>query len=102
MRERTFKELLGKCTILPPINKPKFPSAQNCVIPLCQSCLLACASKRTPNVKHSTAYLENEEALSCNRYEVGDLFPLISSFTRPLAGCLKGMAVSQEIGVFRG
>ncbi len=30
------------------------------------------------------------------------LFQLISSFARPLAGCLKGMAMSQKINVFKG
>jgi hypothetical protein len=72
MRERTFEKPLGKRTVLPPIIKPKFPSAWNCVIPVCQSCLLAFARKRTPNVKRSTVIPENEGALSCNRYEVGD------------------------------
>jgi hypothetical protein len=32
MRDRSFEELLGNHTVLPPIIKPKFPSAQNCVI----------------------------------------------------------------------
>jgi hypothetical protein len=72
MRERTFEEPLGKCTVLPPIIKQKFPSAWNCVILVCQSCLLACARKRTPNVKCSMVIPENEGALSRNRYEVGD------------------------------
>jgi hypothetical protein len=73
MRERTFEELLGNRTVLPPIIKPKFPSAWNWVIPVCQSCLLAHARKRTPNVKGITVISENEGALSRNRYEVGDL-----------------------------
>ena len=72
MRERTFKEPLGQRTILPPIIKPEFPSAWNCVIPACQSCLLARARKRTPYVKRSTAIPESEGALSHNRYEIGD------------------------------
>jgi hypothetical protein len=54
MRERTFEEPLGQCTILPPIIKSKFPSAWNCIIPACQSCLLARARRRTPNVKRSS------------------------------------------------
>jgi hypothetical protein len=72
MRERTFKEPLGQRTILSPIIKPKFPSAWNCVIPACQSCLLAHARKRTPNVKPSKAVHESEGALSRNRYKIGD------------------------------
>ena len=72
MHERMFEELLGQRTILPPIIKPKFLSAWNCVIPACQSCLLERARKRTPNVKHSMAIPESEGALSHNRYEIGD------------------------------
>ncbi len=101
MHERTFEELLGKRTVLPPIIKPKLPSAWNCVIPVCQSCLLAHVRKRTPNVKRSSVIAENEEALSNNRYEVGDFFPLISSFAKLLIDCLRVMAVSQKNGVFR-
>ncbi len=63
MRERTYEEHLGQCTVLPPIIKAKFPSAQNCVIPLCQLCLLARAQKRTPNVKQTRDLPESEGAL---------------------------------------
>ncbi len=63
MHERTFEELLGQRTILPPIIKPKFLSAWNCVIPACQSCLLARARKRSPNAKCSKAIPESEGAL---------------------------------------
>ncbi len=45
MRERTYEDPLGRRTVLPPIIKPKFPSARNCVVPACQSCLIACAQK---------------------------------------------------------
>jgi hypothetical protein len=48
MCERMFEEPLGKCTVLPPIIKPKFSSAQNCVVPVCRSCLLACARGSGP------------------------------------------------------
>jgi hypothetical protein len=72
MREKTFDEPLEQHTILPPIIKPEFPSAWNCVIPVCRACLLARARKRTPNVKPSKAIPESEGTLSCNRYEVGD------------------------------
>ncbi len=34
MRERTYEEPLGQRTVLLPIIKAKFPSAQNCVIPV--------------------------------------------------------------------
>jgi hypothetical protein len=72
MRERTYEEPLGQRTVLPPIIKTKFPSAQNCVIPLCELCLLARAQKRTPNVKQTRDLPESEGAHSRDRYEVGD------------------------------
>jgi hypothetical protein len=42
------------------------------VISLCESCLLARARKRTPNVKQTRDLPESEGALSHDRYEVGD------------------------------
>ncbi len=71
MRERTYEEPLGQRTVLPPIIKAKYSSAQNCVIPLCESCLLARARKCTLNVKQ-TNLPESEGALSRDQYEVGD------------------------------
>jgi hypothetical protein len=55
MRDRMLEEPLGKHIFFLPIIEPKFSSAWNCVIPVCQSCLLARAGKRTPNMKRSTA-----------------------------------------------
>jgi hypothetical protein len=102
MHERTFEEPLGKHTVLPPIIKPKFPSAWNFVIPVCQSCLLACARKRTPNVKRSTVFSQNERALSRNRYEVGDFVSTDQFICKKLlVDCLRVMAVSQKNDIFR-
>jgi hypothetical protein len=66
MQERTYEEPLGQRTVLLPIIKAKFPSTQNCLVPLCQSCLLAHAWKRTPNVKQTRDLPESERALSCD------------------------------------
>ncbi len=68
----TYEEPLGQRTVLPSITKAKFPSARNCVIPLCQSCLLARARKHSSNVKWSTTHPGREGALSHDWYEVGD------------------------------
>jgi hypothetical protein len=87
MRDRTYEEPLGQHTVLPPIIKDTFLSARNCVIPLCQSCLLACACKRTPGVKHAKADPEKEGALSRDRYEVGD-FVSTDQFIFRTPGCL--------------
>ncbi len=72
MWERTYEAPLGQFMVLPPIIKAEFPSAQNCVIPLCELCFLACAQKRTPKVKWTRDLPESEGALSRDWYEVGD------------------------------
>jgi len=72
MRERTYEDPLGRRTILPPMIKPKFPSARNCVVPACQSCLIVRARKRSPNVVKTKVIPEREGALSRDKYEVGD------------------------------
>ncbi len=64
MWEQTYEEPLGQRMVLLPIIKAKFSSAQNCVIPLCELCLLAYARKRTPNVKQTRDLPESEGALS--------------------------------------
>ncbi len=87
MRDQTYEEPLGQRTVLPPIIKAKFPFARNCTIPLCQSCLLARARKRTPGVKHAKADPEKERALSRDRYEVGD-FVSTDQFICRTPGCL--------------
>jgi hypothetical protein len=72
MQERAYEEPLGQRTVLRPIIKAKFPYAQNCVVPLCQSCLLARARKHTPNVKRTRDLPQSVGALSRDQYEVGD------------------------------
>jgi hypothetical protein len=72
MREQTYEEPLGQRMVLPPIIKAKFPSAQNCVIPLCQSCLCSRVWKHTPNVKQTRDFSKSDGALSRDLYEGGD------------------------------
>ena len=72
MSDRVFEEPSGKRTVLPPVLKPKFPSARNCKVPKCASCLLARAKKRGPGVKEAKAVPGKEGALARDRYEVGD------------------------------
>ncbi len=101
MRERTFEEPLGQLTILPPIIQPKFSSAWNCIIPVCQSCLLARARKRTPNVKLSKAIPKNEGALSRNRYEVGDFVSTDQFICKTRGRLPKENGRNQQIANFR-
>jgi hypothetical protein len=48
MRERTFEEPLRKHMVLPPIIKPKFPSARNCVIRYVSLASLLVPGRRLP------------------------------------------------------
>jgi transposase InsO family protein len=72
MRERHYEEPNGNKTILPAIIKPKLVSARNCIVPPCQSCLLARARKRTPNVSRTRLLDDREGAITRDQYNVGD------------------------------
>jgi hypothetical protein len=87
MQERIYEEPLGQRMVLPPIIKAIFSSAQNCVVPLCQSCLLVHACKRTPNVKQTRDLPESEGALSHDQYEASD-FVSTDQFICRTPGCL--------------
>ena len=56
----------------PPIIKTKFASTASCAIPHCQSCELARARQRSPNVKKVQSNLDSEGAISRNKLEVGE------------------------------
>jgi hypothetical protein len=73
MGECPYEDPMGRRTILPPIIQPEFPSARNCVVPACQSCLIARAQKWSTNEAKMKAIPESEGALNCDKYEVGDL-----------------------------
>ncbi len=67
-----YEEPNGNKTVLPAIIKPKFASARNCIVPPCQSCLLARARKRTPNVLQMRLLDNREGAIMRDQYNVGD------------------------------
>ena len=64
MCERHYEKPNGNKTILPAINKPKYASARNCIVPPCQSCLIARARKRTPNVLRTRLLEDHEGAIT--------------------------------------
>ncbi len=72
MCERHYEEPNGNKTIFPAIIKPKLVSARNCIVPPCQSCLLARARKRTPNVSRTRLLDNREGAITRDQYNVGD------------------------------
>ncbi len=72
MREQYYEKPNGNEAVLPAIIKPKFALARNCIVPPCQSCLLARARKHTPNVSW-TRLLDNcEGAITRDQYNVDD------------------------------
>jgi hypothetical protein len=72
MRERHYLEPNGNKTVLPAIIKPKLVLARNCIVPPCQSCLLACARKLTQNVLRTRLLDNREGANTRDQYNIGD------------------------------
>ncbi len=72
MRKRTFEDPFGRIQVHPPIIKTRFASTASCTIPECQSCELARAHQRSPNVRRVQADQDAEGAISRNKLEVGD------------------------------
>ena len=50
------------------IIQPKNASARNCIVPPCQSCLLARAKKRSPNVSRTQPLEDREGAITRDQY----------------------------------
>ncbi len=72
MHEQHYEEPNGNKTILPAIIKPKYALAQNCIVPPCQSCLIARARTRTPNVSRTRLLEDCEGDITRDKYDVGD------------------------------
>jgi hypothetical protein len=72
MREWPYEEPNGNKTVLLAIIKLTFASARNCIVPLCQSCLLACARKCTLNVLQMHLLDDREGAITRDQYNVSD------------------------------
>ena len=62
----------GETAIFPQVIKPKFRSTSSCKIPLCTSCELARAKRRSPGVSKKIDIEEKQGILACEKYEVGD------------------------------
>jgi hypothetical protein len=101
LRERHYEDPDGRTTILPAIIQPKNPSARNCIFPPCQSCLLARAKKRSPNVSLTQPLEDREGAITRDQYEVGD-FVSTDQFICKTPGRLRpGMDGNHNTAVIR-
>jgi hypothetical protein len=76
MHEQYYEEPNGNKTVLPAIIKPKISLAGNCIVPPCQSCFLARARKRTPNVLRTRLLDDREGAITRDQYNVGDFISI--------------------------
>jgi hypothetical protein len=87
LREHHYEDPDGRTTILPAIIQPKNPSARNCIVPPCQSCLLAREKKRSLNVSRTQLLEDREGAITRDQYKVGD-FVSTDQFICKTPGCL--------------
>jgi hypothetical protein len=76
MRVVEVEEPDGRITAKDRVICPRIRAAANCPIPLCQSCQMARAKQRKPNVKKSKAVPEEAGALAREQYETGDFVSL--------------------------
>jgi len=72
MRPTQSLDRNGEKRLMPCVIVPKFPTAANCAIPRCQTCKLARAKRRNPEVMRQQAIKEKEGILAADRYEPGD------------------------------
>ena len=73
MRSIPMEEPSGASNVVPPVIKPKIPQASSCPLPTCQSCQMARARQRKPNIVKTKVIQENAGALSRDKYELGDM-----------------------------
>ena len=99
--ERHYEDPDGRRTILPAIIQPKNPSARNCIVPPCQSCLLACTKKRSPNVSRTQPLEDREGAITRTNKKLVILSLQTSSSVRRPEVCRPGMDGNHKTAVFR-
>ena len=62
----------GSKSVMAPIIQPKLATAAYCAVPVCKSCLLGRAKKRSPGVVKKKAMPEKMGILIRDKYEVGN------------------------------
>ena len=72
MTPQQFKYPDGTKHFMAPIIQPKFATAANCTVPVCESCLLGRVKKRSPGVANKNAVPEKKWILDRDKYEVRD------------------------------
>ena len=72
MKPQRMEEPNGSKSVIAAIIQPKLSTAANCAVPVCESCLLGRAKKRSPGVIKKKAVPEKMGILSRDKYEVGN------------------------------
>ena len=70
MRSIPMEDPSGASNVAPQVIKPKIPQSSSCPLPTCQSCQMARARQRKPNIVKSKVIQENAGALSHDKYEL--------------------------------
>ena len=72
MTPQQVEEPDGTKHVVALIIQTKFSTAAKCAVPVCESCLLVRAKKRSPGVVNKKAIPEKKGILARDKYEVGD------------------------------
>ena len=64
MTPQQFKETVGTKHVMAPIIQPKFATAANCAVPVCESCLLDIAKKISSGIAKKKAVPEKNGILA--------------------------------------
>ena len=91
----------NRTNILPAIIKPKFALAQRCIVPPCQSCLIARARERVPIKPWNTSVGWSWGSYHEGSVQRGDTSQQISVSVRRPDVCRPGMDVNHPIAVIK-
>ena len=102
MREIPMEDPAGVTTIATQVIKPRYAGAATCRIPICQSCQLARAHQRKPNVQKTKAVPESAGALSREKVEVGDFVSMDQYVVRTPGRLPTGYGREPDTSKFHG
>jgi hypothetical protein len=102
MRCVEVEEPDGRISVMDRVICPKIRSAANCPIPLCQSCQMARAKQRKPDIKRSKAVPEEVGALSRDKYEVGDFVSMDQYVVKTPGRLPTGYGKESHVNMFHG
>ena len=96
-REPNGRTLTMDCVIT-----PKIKAAATCPIPLCQSCQLARAKERRPNVTKSTNIPSSQGRISSDQYETGYFVSMDQYVVKTPGRLPTGFGNGSHVDIFHG